>query len=251
LTLEAWHVLLTWRALDALLSLLVRSSNSEEDVAAHLPVLAHLFVAALQGLETVSNGNNALLPMIRCVRAVMPILVCEHNGQEAVAAIVATAEANGSGDQLDAATLDAVIAWIARVMVSVFNTQLKRRSGLTAAIISTCLHPCLFEKARATEGDGGGGGVSTSSVSSPVRARALHEEGGALHCVVQQFVTMGLKASRLLVLLSTHLGALLAAFPSLGPAYADVIVDLCMKGFDDDMQTSLSPLVRAHRRLLL
>lgn len=226
LTLTSWLSLLTWRSVDALFGL-----HTLQGVQEVPPLSCHtcgtVLVAAVRDLACVPEGSNALLPLIRCIRALLPTLVFET---EAMVPAVADA-ASAAGASLESTSLDGVMRWIGGVMVDTAATQNRKRTGLSAAVLSTCLHPCLFK---------------TASPGNQVWA--LHQAGGAVNDVVHRLWALGARVSRLAVLFATHFAAMLGAFPALGPSYTDIVVQLCMTGFEDE--TNLITLVRVSSTLL-
>ena len=231
LTLHSWTNLLSWRAIDGLLGAVSLQTLPVE-------LQSRIFVAAVYGLATAPEGSNALIPFIRCVRALLPLLVQNH--EAFVPAVLAstcqtsaTAMASLSSSSTQAveskvsvpanASLDAVIRWMGEVLIAALSLNTRKRTGMAAAVLSCCLHPCLFQILPKEGAD-----QPTSLVW------ALHQEGGAVRDLVQQLKGIAIRHSRLLALFSTQFAALLAAYPEFGSLYVEFIVQLARIGFEDD-----------------
>ena len=118
------------------------------------------------------------------------------------------------------AGLNAALGWLGGVLLAALTTNARRRTRMAAGVLSCALHPCLFDPRQQ--------GIPEEE------GLALHRPGGAVRGMVEGLKAAGGRHSRLLVLFSTQLAALLAAFPALGPCYTDFLVDWILTGFEED-----------------
>jgi hypothetical protein len=270
LTLHSWHNVLSWRALEAFVAnnAAAVAAGSKSQIFP-LELQGRIFASAILGISGAPEGSNSVIPYIRCLRAMIPSLV--QNSEAMVPAIVvaaakasaaAAAAAGGStsGDEngenskkhiaekqqyhelvfklLAAggnATLNDVVGWMGGALLFGLNAHLRKRTGMTAAVLSCCLHPCFFHPGQ----------------------EALHQNGGengavgAVRNIVKGFFEASTRHSRTFVLFSTQFSALLAAFPAIGAVYCDVVVDLLRMGFDEEGHLqSLVGLIRLRASFL-
>jgi hypothetical protein len=243
LTLHSWHNALSWRALEAFVA-----NNAEKGQIFPLQLQGRIFASAVLGINSAPEGSNAVIPYIRCLRTMIPSLV--QNSKVMVPAVVAAARAavaagvESGGVEKSAAsekqqyhelvsrllaagnsaTLNDVVAWMGDALLYGLSIHIRKRTGMTAAVLSCCLHPRFFhpgQEALHQQGEEGG-------------KKGLGAAVGAVRNIVKGFFDASTKHSRTFVLFSTQFSALLAAFPAVGPAYCDVVVELLQKGFDEE-----------------
>ena len=176
-SLRGWFEFSIWRAVNESLA-----SGQTDDAT-----ISRLAGMAVAGLAQCRDGDRAVVPIIRCVRTIMPRLV----GAE------------------DTFTLSSVGA----ALLGVCQSHQRRRLGVTAAVVTTLVHPCLY------------------SSSTPRIMRDL------AHGFVIGLVDAARRYPRLLVTLSSHLAAVLLKAPGdQRLQYIDVLQELLMSGFDVEEQ---------------
>jgi tRNA G18 (ribose-2'-O)-methylase SpoU len=212
LTLDAWHHLLTWRCLDAAL---------EESASSQIPppTLALVYVTALTTLTKVAadqQNNNSVIPCIRCLRWLMPrMLAVADDVAHIICTPFTTLESTSSG-------ANTIVRITGEVLLSVLTSSARKRTGLMAAILATALHPILFRSADV-------------ECNEEEWSKSLHAApDGAVHGIVSRLRELSRSHAKLLLPMSTHLTALLAAYPRVGPHYADILVELTFAGFHDE-----------------
>jgi len=247
LTLHSWHNVLSWRALEVFVAnnaaAAAGAAAGPENQLFPFELQGRIFASAILGISGAPEGSNAVIPYIRCIRAMIPSLV--QNFEAMVPAVVdaaakaSSAAGRGSGENTEKhiaekqqyhelvfkllaagnnATLNDVVGWMGSALLFGLSIQLRKRTGVTAAVLSCCLHPCFFHLGQ----------------------EALHQRGGenkavgAVRDIVKGFFGSSTRHSRTFVLFSTQFSALLAAFPAIGALYCDVVVDLLRMGFDEE-----------------
>lgn len=212
LTLHAWHHLLSWRCLDAAL-------ESNECCASSTKPLALVYMTALKALTQVAadqQQSNMTIPCIRCLRWLLPRML---SGSEEAAPIVCAPfpTLQSTQDLQHGSCIGSIVKMTGHVLLSVLTSSTRKRTGLVAAILATVLHPALFQ------------------FDQNDCIEALHASpDGAVHEIVCRLRVLSRTHAKLLLPLSTHLTALLAAYPNVGHHYADILVDLAFAGIHDD-----------------
>ena len=246
LTLHSWHSALSWRSLEAFVA-----NNAEKSPIFPLELQGRIFATAVLGLSTSPEGSNAIIPYIRCLRTMIPDLVQHY--EIMVPAVVAAAAKAAADEKLknnasegkekqqyqellhrllaagNTATLNDVVAWMGNALLFSLSIHVRKRTGMTAAVLSCCLHPCFFKPGQEAL-------HRKESVQKAVEngAGGVEAAVGAVRSIVQGFLTASTKHSRTFVLFSTQFSALLAAFPVVGSAYCDVVAEMLQMGFDDE-----------------
>jgi hypothetical protein len=181
--------------------------------------LASVIAFGMACLTTVSDGNLIILPILHCIAFSMPRMISEWDGFKEP--LLAALEHVGMQDFSIVDASDAIKA-IGRILLSLMMGQTRKKSGIAAAILKTCIHPQLF-----------------SGLLAIPEVLQMHEEGGALQDIVQELVSIGRKYNRLLIFLSLHLSSLLADEPTIGVCYCNILVTMCSVGFADQANTAI------------
>ena len=217
LTLEKWRTLLCWRMLDMGFSY---ANQSQFIDSLKIGTLSSVIAFGMACLTTVTDGNLIILPILHCIAFAMPRMVCEWNRFKEP--LLAAFEHVGMQDFSIVNASDAIKA-IGRILLSLMMGQTRKKSGIAATILKTCIHPQFF---------------SGELIALP-EVLQMHEEGGALQDIVQELVNIGRKYNRLLIFLSLHLSSLLADKPTIGICYRDILVSMCSVGFVDQANTAI------------
>ena len=203
--LAAYCHRLCWKAVHGLLLLLqqlqpagplVGSQQQQQSEEQQAAVLA----AALNGLQQASHAPalaadyRGLLLQLRCCRLLLPAAL-----QQQRLAQLALAQRQGAATTGQASSEPeiALAAWVCSVAWQGYEAAAaaakRRRAGLTAAVVSTCLHPALFSTA-ASDGSGPAG--------SATAATALHGPSGPIQQLLGRLLQQGVKSWRTMGIVS-------------------------------------------------
>lgn len=172
----------------------VPEAGASPDVLALRPHAGRVLRAAVGQLSGAPDPQT--VPMLRCVRALLPLAVArpglligsanaerqdgdvaETNGTAAAATFTATpvpSAAESAEHRAGVAALCDLIADLGVAACKALKGTSRRKAGLTAALVTTCLHPCLLAPATGLDasererGVSGMGGRTTPA--SPWRA---------------------------------------------------------------------------------
>jgi len=211
LSLEKWRTLLCWRMMDRGLSY---ASQTHFINLLNTSSLASIISFGMSCLTTVSDGNLIILPILHCIAFSIPRMVGEWDVFKEPL-VVALEHVGMQGFMISTAS-DAIKA-IGRILISLLMGQSRKKSGITAAILKTCIHPQLF----------------CGDLIALPEVLQMHQDGGSLQDLVQALVNIGCQYNRLLVYLSLHLSSLLALEPRIGICYGNVLVSMSLLGFTD------------------
>jgi len=142
---------------------------------------------AVAGLTRSRDGDRVIVLIIRCLRTILPSLVVAN----------------------DAST----VSNVASALLGVASSHRRRRLGVTVAILTTLVHPCLF-----------------MDTTTPEMQDVVHKS-------VMGLVEVAKRYPRLFVTLSSHLAAMLLGSPGEQRLqYIDVLQELVMGGFETEEQ---------------
>ena len=95
------------------------------------------------------------------------------------------------------------------------HSQGHKRIEILAALLNTCLHPCLFEPA-------------TNDAAGSALMHKLHAHGGPVSAFVADMLHVGVSSVRVAAMTATQLCGRLLAVPQLTPLYtAQVCTQAC------------------------
>lgn len=240
--LAAYCHRLCWKAVASLLILLQQlrlagpshglQQQWEEQQAAAL-------ADALNGLQRASGAPalaadyRGLLLQLRCCRLLLPTTLQQKRvaqlalAQRQHAAASATGQA-GSEPNLELATWVCSAAWQAYEAAAA--AAKRRRSGLTAALASTCLHPALFS---GSVSDGG------SPAEAAAAALALHGPAGPIQQLLGRLLDLGAKSWRTMSIVSLQASTVLSPQPAPGPCLHTHTIPPRSRCHSDDLHERL------------
>lgn len=174
-SLRGWFELSAWKAIG---SFAIPAGDGS---------LASVATLAADALSRSKDGSRSAVPMIRCMRTLMPLLVASGRTED--------------------------VKRVGVALVGVAKSHTRRRLGITAAILTTVVHPCFFKD------------------STPPAMRDL------VHGFCLELIEVGRRYTRLFVSMSCHLASILRDAPGEQRLqYVDVLAELLMCGFDNDEQ---------------
>ena len=183
-SLRGWFDCNIWRTVNACCSFpdaLERDRETERETSRKVAGLA------VAGLTRSRDGDRVIVLIIRCLRTILPSLVVAN----------------------DASTVSSV----ASALLGVASSHCRRRLGITAAILTTLVHPCFF-----------------TDTTTP-------DMQDVVHTSVMGLVQVAKRYPRLFVTLSSHLAAMLLGAPGEQRLqYIDVLQELVMGGFETEEQ---------------
>jgi hypothetical protein len=225
---------------------------------------ARALAAALNGLEQagsvpgLAGDHRCLLLQLRCCRMLLPAALEQRNMREQALfqqhpkkhEVPPQGHSKASGR----ATL---VSWLCSAAWQAYEgtavATKRRRAGMTAAVVSTCLHPALFEgaKIRCVPCRAYCSLLVTSSRNSIIAAPKLimyiftnacfiacspelHTPGGPLQQLLQRLLGLGAKSWRIMSILSLQLCGVLSCHAELAPQYAGSLQQLLLWGSAED-----------------
>ncbi|RMZ55594.1 hypothetical protein APUTEX25_000177, partial [Auxenochlorella protothecoides] len=194
-------VLSAWRAADAMLSC---SGQADRSAAAWAPpdLLTHTLAEAAAGLAAAPDPQ--VLPLLRIARALLPLALAGK-------AAPLCPESEGACHLLP------LVSALAQGGFKALRRSSRRKTGLTAALVSTCLHPDLFDVGRYP-------GVA-----------CLHDPAtGPVHHLITQLLAAGRRSCRMASLTALQLAGCWSLHPASAAHYTDTLRELCLYGFADD-----------------
>ncbi|KFM28710.1 putative methyltransferase TARBP1 [Auxenochlorella protothecoides] len=194
-------VLSAWRAADAMLS---SSGQADRSAAAWAPpdLLTHTLAEAAAGLAAAPDPQ--VLPLLRIARALLPLALAGK-------AAPLCPESEGACHLLP------LVSALAQGGFKALRRSSRRKTGLTAALVSTCLHPDLFDVGRYP-------GVA-----------CLHDPAtGPVHHLITQLLAAGRRSCRMASLTALQLAGCWSLHPASAAHYTDTLRELCLYGFADD-----------------
>lgn len=200
---EDWLSLCSWRSVASCLSSLKGCS-----MAFSPSLVSSIIVYGMHYFDNATDGDPVIIPIVHSFRQLIPIILKDWN---AYGEIMIKDLTNGAVDE----PMDHIFKSICSSLIHLVRGQTRRRLGLSAAILTTVLHPVFF---------------SEQALKDP-KICAMHAEGGAIHESLRKLVSVGQSYNRLLVQISCHLGFLLLEQPCLGKQYSLLIQELCLSGF--------------------
>ena len=205
-SVESWLALSSWRSIAACLACLER-----EHAGAMSPgIMSSIVWYGRYCLYTATDGEAIVIPIVRCFRDLIPILIQNWNLDEREKECMLT-------DGMEE-SLESILRSVSASLTHVMGNQTRRRLGLSAAVVSSVAHPFLF---------------SSEALQDP-KVAAMHLDGGAIHESICNLVSIGQNYNRLLIQLSCHIGSLLLENPKLGLQYRSVIEQLALSGFSNE-----------------
>lgn len=203
--LAAYCHRLCWKAVHGLLLLLqqlqpagdlVGSQQQQQSEEQQAAVLA----AALNGLQQASHAPalaadyRGLLQQLRCCRLLLPAALQQ---QRLAQLVLAQRQEAATAGQASTDLGVALAAWVCSAAWQGYEAAAaaakRRRAGLTAAVVSTCLHPALFSTA-ASDGSGPAGAATA--------AAALHGPSGPIQQLLGRLLRQGVKSWRTMGIMS-------------------------------------------------
>lgn len=198
-SIQGWLGLCTWRSIASCLVCLSGHSDM------HPVITVSTIVSYGQScLYNAPNGDPIVIPIMRCFRQLIPVIVKRLDTFEDV-------DPWNKGQQH-------MLKSVFSSLIHVMGNQTRGRLGISAAIVSSVAHPFLF---------------SSEALQNP-KIDAMHLKNGAIHDSICSLVSLGQKYNRLLVQVSSHLGALLVDQPKLGMRYINIIEELSLSGFGSE-----------------
>lgn len=252
LTLESWHSLTAWRAIDAIVSMRSAWCNSQnsmhnqEDVQKNsklilisgpfhcftvdLPISISAKLFAVATLCIKFSSDSSCTPLISCLRCIRPIIsdFLDRNNtlnSQLIDSIISTLRENGfliESERSKGDALNGVISWLGNILIDTFLEQSRGRTGLGAALLTTIIQPKLF----------------SFNENDDELCSLLHSKTGSIHRAIERLMDAIENHARLMALLSSHFAALLAAFPFISKFYVDLISRVAMFGVDDQSRLS-------------
>ncbi|KAL4440005.1 hypothetical protein ABPG75_003006 [Micractinium tetrahymenae] len=238
--LAAYSHRLCWKAAHALMLLLQllqtrqqgqAGGTSSQPLPAQQPweeQQAAVLAAALTSLQrsaalsALASDARGLLYQLRCCRLVLPgPLASAQVGQAALAQRQRGQQPHEQQQQVAASSGSANVelagwlcqaAWLAYEGAAVATKR--RRAGLTAAVVSACLHPQLFEPRAASA--------------------ALHAPDGPVQRLLGGLLELGTKSWRIMSITSLQLFGLLSRHPELAPHYVPSLQQTLLWGTSED-----------------
>ncbi|GAB4823730.1 hypothetical protein N2152v2_010776 [Parachlorella kessleri] len=196
-----------WRAVDSLLDL--QRQPVPESLGGE--VAGRLLGLAISGLAT--GHRSYLIPTLRCVRALLPLAV---RNQPTMLQHALDSRVEAAHDPA-AEGLAGLLSWLYSSAWAACTDAIRRQTGMTAALVATCLHPALFD-------------IQTADDSRI----ALHSEGGPVRWLVDQLIAVGQRSTRVMALTALQLCGLWGRRPAAAVPYWDVLQGLCLYGVAEE-----------------
>lgn len=205
-TVKDWFTLCSWRVIDVYLTASELSNVS----------IARMIGYAISDLQSIPDGSNKIIPIIHCLRSIIPVTL--KNDSVSTQCRQVFCELGWEDMQPEWWTRNNIVSLIGRSLLEVLKGQSRKKTGISAAVLTTIVHPDLF----------------SPSMLEIDYVMEMHKIGGSINSLVKDAVELGQRFNRLLVQISCHLGALLARAPCLGIHYSDILQDLCLVAFTND-----------------
>lgn len=164
---------------------------------------------ALTGLQRASHAPalaadyRGLLLQLRCARLLLPDALQQPGLAQRVLACQPEPAAQPAISHSSTEPTVALAAWLCSAAWQGYEAAAaaakRRRAGLTAAVVSTCLHPALFGVAVS--------GSSSPAVPAAAAAAALHGPEGPIQQLLRRLLDQGTKSWRTMGIVSLQASA--------------------------------------------
>lgn len=205
-TAQEWFALCSWKVIDVYLP---RSQLSDSSIA-------RIISYAISDLHSIPNGSNKIIPIIHCLRCLIPVVVEKDSVSTQCREIFS--KLGWKNMQSEWWTRCNILSLIGHRLLEVLKEQSRKKTGISAAVLTAIVHPDLF----------------APSMLEMDYVMEMHKTGGSINSLVKAAVELGQRFNRLLIQISCHLGALLARAPCLGTHYSDILQELCLVAFTAD-----------------